>query len=94
MALPYVIKQIDKGHEEYISFFTEIGLHLSHRDFAHLALLKHHGYDTLYDDEEYSAGAEDFDYKVWLSENEEDLDNLFKFLDAYCEEYEAEMAKG
>ena len=38
--------------------------------------------------------SEDFDYKVWLSENEEDLDNLFKFLDAYCEEYEAEMAKG
>jgi hypothetical protein len=44
--------------------------------------------------DEFMDGAEDFDYKVWLSENEEDLDNLFKFLDAYCAEYEAEMAKG
>ena len=93
LALPYVIKQIEKGKSEYIPFFAAIGLHLSHKDYAHLAMLTHHYNETLYSDAEYIAGAEDFDYKVWLSENEEDLDNLFKFLEAYCAEYEEEKVE-
>lgn len=35
------------------------------------------------------TSAEGFDCKVRLSENEEDLNNLFTYLDAYCAEYEA-----
>ena len=35
------------------------------------------------------ANSETFDYRDWLSKNEEDLENLFTYLDAYCAEYEA-----
>ena len=48
-----------------------------------------HGFEQ----EGFMDGAEDFDYKAWLEENKEDLDNLFKFLDAYCAEYEAVQNK-
>ena len=95
LAIPYVVDEIEKGNSGFERFFTDIGLHLTteeymsyisdtyspivDRDSARYDLIRNH------------PKAEDFDYKVWLSENEEDLDNLFKFLDAYCAEYEAEM---
>lgn len=94
LAIPYVKEEIDKGNLEYEVFFTEIGLHMTTENFATVGcyfnnseLYINHKYSEIRDN--YPA-AEDFDYKVWLSENEEDLDNLFKFLDAYCAEYEAE----
>ena len=89
-AIPYVLKEIQNGFDEYTAFFTEIGLHLSVREYARLVIEKHIYDDEVYSDAEYNKGAEDFDYKVWYEENKEDLDNLFKFLDAYCAEYEAE----
>ena len=92
-AIPYVVEQIQNGFDVYASFFTEIGLHLSAREYAHLVIEKHLYSDEVYSDAEYNKGAEDFDYKAWLEENKEDLDNLFKFLDAYCAEYEAEQNK-
>ena len=92
-AIPYVLKEIQNGFDEYTAFFTEIGLHLSVREYARLVIEKHIYDDEVYSDAEYNKGAEDFDYKVWYEENKEDLDNLFKFLDAYCAEYEAEQNK-
>lgn len=90
-ALPYVIDEIEKGNTEYVSFFTKIGLHLTHKEYAHLAIQEYHYLNELYYDKDYLSGSEDFDYNEWLNENEEDLNNLFKFLDAYCAEYEAEQ---
>ncbi len=90
-AIPYVVKEIENGFDEYATFFTEIGLHLSAQEYAHLVIEKHLYSNDVYDDSEYNKGSEGFDYKAWLSENEEDLNNLFKFLDAYCAEYEAEQ---
>ena len=94
ISIPFIVDEINRGHSEYARYFIEIGLHLSTPEF-----MEFFG-DLLLSDEEKREKivnhpkAENFDYKVWLSENEEDLDNLFKFLDAYCAEYEAEMAKG
>lgn len=94
ISIPFIVDEINRGHSEYARYFIEIGLHLSTPEF-----MEFFG-DLLLSDEEKREKivnhpkAEDFDYKVWLSENEEDLNNLFKFLDAYCKEYEAEMAKG
>ena len=93
-SIPFVVEEINLGHSEYSRYFVEIGLHLSTPEF-----MEYFGDLHLSDEEKHEMiishpKAEDFDYKVWLEENEEDLDNLFKFLDAYCAEYEAEMAKG
>lgn len=89
-AVPEVVEQINIGNSDYEKFFVYAGLHLSDQDFVKIAGIKHLFSNDLHTKEEYLAGAEEFDYKVWLSENEEDLDNLFKFLDAYCKEYEKE----
>ena len=92
-AVPYVVKEIEKGHTEFEKFFVLIGAHLSTPDY--LKIVERTSFEqppptSEQIDEALLSCAEDFDYKVWLSENEEDLDNLFKFLDAYCAEYEAE----
>ena len=91
-SIPFVVEEINLGHSEYSRYFVEIGLHLSTPEF-----MEYFGDLHLSDEEKHEMiishpKAEDFDYKVWLSENEEDLENLFKFLDAYCAEYEAETA--
>ena len=90
LAIPYIQDRINEGHTEYESFFIEIGLHLTADEFAQIVSVLPPSSTTHYDNIRNHPKAEDFDYKVWLSENEEDLDNLFKFLDAYCEEYERE----
>lgn len=92
-AVPEVVEKIKNGNVEYEEFFTVIGLHLSHQDYAELVAIKYLFSDDMHTKEDYLAGSEDFDYKVWYEENKEDLDNLFKFLDAYCAEYEAEQNK-
>ena len=96
-AVPYVVKEIERGNREFEDFFILIGAHLSTPDYLKIVertSLEQPPPKTEEINEALFKYAEDFDYKVWLSENEEDLDNLFKFLDAYCAEYEAEMAKG
>ena len=90
-SMPYILKQIDEGHTEYAAYFTAIGLHMDTAEFMTYMSTKDSLWEHGYDKEGFMDGAEDFDYKVWLEENKEDLDNLFKFLDAYCAEYEAEM---
>ena len=93
-ALPYVIKEIENGNIDYESFFVAAGFHLSHQKFAELTDVNSFDYNpNVWKTNEYLLGADDFDYKLWLEENKEDLDNLFKFLDAYCAEYEAEQNK-
>ena len=94
LALPYVVKEIEKGNTEYEAYFTTIGLHMETPEFMTYMTDFSMSWEERFEKEGFMDGAEDFDYKVWLSENDEDLDNLFKFLDAYCAEYEAEMAKG
>lgn len=89
-AVPEVVEQINEGNSEYEKFFVYAGLHLNDEDFVKIAGFKYLFSNDLHTKEDYLTGAEDFDYKVWLEENEEDLDNLFKFLDAYCAEYESE----
>ena len=90
LAIPYVLEQIEKGNAQYESYFTAIGLHMDTVEFMTYMSTIDWPWEQGYDKEGFMDGAEDFDYKVWLSENEEDLDNLFKFLEAYCAEYEAE----
>ncbi len=89
-AVPNVVEEIKKGKTGYEDFFTYIGLHLSYQRYAELVAIKYKFCDDMHIKDDYLEGADDFDYKAWLSENEEDLNNLFKFLDAYCAEYEAE----
>ena len=98
-AIPFVVAEIEDGKTEYIPFFIEIGLHLSVPEYMEYMTIYNSTYNDIPINERYinirnDPKAKDFDYKVWLSENEETLDNLFKFLDAYCAEYEAELAKG
>ena len=88
-GLPYVLEEIEKGNTEFESFFTEIGLHLSHREYVEIGISEHFQKE-MYEKLKQTGSPTDFDYKVWLSENEEDLNNLFAYLDAYCAEYEAE----
>ncbi len=91
-AVPVVLEQIEKGNTEYEKFFTSAGFHLSEKKYASLLLSrKNMGNIGIMETSEFWIGSKNFDYKVWLSENEEDLNNLFRFLDAYCAEYEAEQ---
>ncbi len=105
-ALPYVLAQIDAGNTEYEEYLIYIGLHLSTSEYMKIADKYH---VTIDDVEEYDFGIENlegqinellvsgdrdgFDYKVWLSENEDDLNILFKYIDDFCAEYEAEQNK-
>ena len=88
LAIPYVTEEIEKGNTEYEAYFAAIGLHMETPEFMTYMTDFSMSWEERFEKEGFMDGAEDFDYKVWLSENEEDLDNLFKFLDAYCAEYE------
>ena len=99
-AVPYVVEEIEKGCAELEPFFTLIGAHLSTAEYMHITDItdpEKYANTPPPTDKEIDAilleGGKDFDYKVWYEENKEDLDNLFKFLDAYCAEYEAEQYK-
>lgn len=85
-AIPYVTAEIKKGNTEYEAFFTEIGLHLTVQEFMEIMSDINLPYPEHYDKAEFAKGAEDFDYKQWLSENQENLDAMFKFLDEYTKE--------
>lgn len=102
-ALPHILndENINSGFSNNMDLYKNrlleafgktIGLHLSTEEFMKIVS------EDISRDEPYlkivnHPKAEDFDYKAWLDENKEDLDNLFKFLDAYCAEYEAEQNK-
>ncbi len=93
-ALPYVNEEIKNGNKEMERFYSLIGAHISTAEYLKLTEISNeniHPPTSSEADKILLDGAEDFDYKAWLSENEEDLNNLFKFLDAYCAEYEAEQ---
>ncbi len=99
-ALPYVIDETEDGNSEYERYFILIGAHLSTAEYCKLTASTIPDTPPPSDEQQVAALlssekklAEDFDYKVWLEENEEDLNNLFKFLDAYCAEYEAEQSE-
>ena len=97
LAIPYVEEEISKGNVLIKNYFEDIGLHLTTEEYAEIVCTYNTdstpGYDELYDKVYSHPKAEDFDYKAWLDENEEDLNNLFKFIDAYCAEYDAEQNK-
>ncbi len=93
LTVPYVLEEIEKGNDEYASYFTAIGLHMETPEYMIYMSDRDRLWGHGFEQEGFMDGSEDFDYKVWLSENEEDLNNLFKFLDAYCAEYEAEIAE-
>ncbi len=93
LAVPYVLEEIEKGNDEYASYFTAIGLHMEIPEYMIYMSDRDRLWEHGFEQEGFMEGTEDFDYKVWYEENKEDLDNLFKFLDAYCAEYEAEQNK-
>ena len=93
IAVPYVMSEIEKGNTEFEKYFTAIGLHMETPEYMIYMSDRDRLWEHGFEQEGFMDGAEDFDYKVWYEENEEDLDNLFKFLDAYCAEYEAEQNK-
>ena len=90
LAVPYILDAIETGHTEYETFFTAIGLHMDIPEYMNYMSDRDSLWEHGFEKEGFMDDAEEFDYKAWLSENEEDLDNLFKYLDAYCAEYEAE----
>ena len=83
----------EKGDKEYEQFFVGLGLHIDVPEFKRRMPNYFLSWQERFDTTAFLEGSENFDYKVWLDENEEDLNNLFKFLDAYCAEYEAEQNK-
>ena len=97
-AAPYVMEEIEAGNTELEPFFALIGTHLTTAEYMQLTdridPTKYTGTPPP-TKEEIDAmlieGAKDFDYKKWYAENKTDIENLEKFLDAYCAEYEAEM---
>ena len=90
IAVPYVMSEIEKGNTEFEKYFTAIGLHMETPEYMIYMSDRDRLWEHGFAQEGFMDGSEDFDYKAWLEENKEDLDNLFKFLDAYCAEYEAE----
>ena len=93
LAIPYILEELEKGNYEYAKYFTTIGLHMDIPEYMIYMSDRERLWEHGFEQEGFMDGAEDFDYKAWLEENKEDLDNLFKFLDAYCAEYEAEQNK-
>ncbi len=95
-AIPYVKEELSKGNTEYEKFFPLIGVHLSTADYLKVV----NSTDTMTpmptkqeaENSLLESGA-DFDYKKWLNENEEDLNNLFKFLDEYINNYEIKITE-
>ncbi len=93
-AIPYVKSEIEKGNTQFEKFFPLIGAHLTTAEYMDIVEVTDFEKPIPTQEEidfVLMNSSENFDYKVWLSENEEDLNNLFKFLDAYCAEYEAEQ---
>ncbi len=86
LAVPFVEQELNKGNTEYEEFFLELGLHLLVPEFMEIFGDPNHMPEESYEILKNSNGAESFDYKVWLSENRTDLDNMFKFLDEYTKQ--------
>ena len=93
LAIPYILEELEKGNTEFEKYFTAIGLHMETPEYMTYMSDRDRLWEHGFEQEGFMDGSEDFDYKVWYEENKEDLDNLFKFLDAYCAEYEAEQSK-
>ncbi len=103
-SVPYAVREIEKGNTEYEKLFMYLGIHKSNREWTDDLIeqpLKYSDeiedwHNTVYYPDFFnrvSEGYGDFDYKIWLSENEDDLNMVLKFLDAYTAEYEAEQNK-
>ena len=102
-ALPYVLAQIEQGNVEYEEYFIYIGLHLSDREYMEIAskntvTIDYYVYDFYTDDLNNqistilsTGNPNNFDYKAWLNENENDLNILYKYADDFCAEYEAKQ---
>ena len=90
LAIPYILEELEKGNTEFEKYFTAIGLHMETPEYMIYMSDRDRLWEHGFDQEGFMDGSEDFDYKVWYEENKEDLENLFKFLDAYYAEYEAE----
>ena len=92
-AVPYVMEEIDKGKTEYESFFALIGAHLSTAEYMKSIGLESEDVQLPQEKKEEALlkSAEKFDYKDWIAQNEEDIDNLFSFLDEYEKEYEQKL---
>ena len=103
-ALPYVLAEIENGNVEYEEYFIYIGLHIS--DSEYMKIADENYVSSINSIEHFDSCQKDFDrhiskllstgepntfnYKKWLQENEDDLNILFKYIDDFCVEYEAE----
>ncbi len=89
LAIPYILPEIEKGETEYEKYFTYIGLHLASKDFIKTSISIHYEerWEELQQDENYTKGAEDFDYKEWLDENANDIRALLKYIEEYTQEF-------
>ena len=101
MSVPFVKKEIEKGNGEFEKYFILVGAHIDTAEFFKYTestiVIKENGKKGLHIpslEEEVAAlegrkNAATFDYKVWLAENEEDLNFLYTYLEYYLEEYES-----
>lgn len=91
-AVPYVVKEIEKGNAEYETFFAFMGAHLSTSEYmrivnsAQLVPLDTRPPSKEEIEAELVGGYKESDYKAWLDENEEDLNALFLFFDEFTKE--------
>ena len=87
------MEEIEKGKTEYESFFALIGAHLSTAEYMKSIGLETEDVPLPQEKKEEALlkSAEKFDYKDWIAQNEEDIDNLFSFLDEYEKEYEQKL---
>jgi hypothetical protein len=91
-AVPYVKEELEKGNTEYEKFFSLVGAHLSTADYMKVIEITEWDQPMPTEEEIEKSlleSGKDFDYKKWLNENEEDLNNLYKFLDEYVKDYES-----
>ncbi len=97
LAIPYIKEELDEDSSFLNLYLRNIGIHLSTEEYADIACVcdrfSADGYDEPYEEIYNHPKAEEFDYKAWYEENKKDLDNLYKFIDAFCAEYEAEQNK-
>ncbi len=88
LAVPYVLDETKNGKTEYEEFFIAIGLHVTVLDYCTHCI--DHSYESLktgevfIGEEDFLYNSEKFDYTEWLSDNQEDLRIIFKYLDENC----------
>ncbi len=90
LSVPYVVKELEKGNTELETFFALVGAHLTTEEYL-LSVERDDYANPRISSEEFDsaliASSEGFNYKLWVEENQKDINNLFEYLDEHCAKY-------